>query len=166
MHRMSVTIIPIFTTAFALVKAKGTDLFSGFVFDNFLFPNRRTSYRIFNKKPYFYQKHTYIVPDMIQEIIAYKSLMSSIEDRISASPYKKSYIIAKVGIPAPTFYRKLKTQSFTADEMLELAKILAPEEYYLLELKESIKRGKDDYKNGNFRKHEDVISELRKEFST
>ena len=65
---------------------------------------------------------------MIQEILTYKKIMMNIDDIMNKSPFKKNYIIEKVGIPGPTFYRKLKTQTFTADEMLSIAKVLSPEE--------------------------------------
>ncbi|WP_343696324.1 hypothetical protein [Flavobacterium sp.] len=79
---------------------------------------------------------------MIQEVIAYKNIVENIEGLIDNSPYKKNYIIEKIGIPSPTFYRKLKTQSFTPDEVLSIAKILSPEENYMLELKADIEQGK------------------------
>lgn len=65
---------------------------------------------------------------MIQEIIAYKNIVENIESLIDKSTYKRNYIIEKVGISSPTFYRKLKSHSFTPDEMLSIAKILSPEE--------------------------------------
>jgi hypothetical protein len=100
---------------------------------------------------------------MIQEIITYKNIVSNIEELMNKSPFKKNYIIEQVGIPSPTFYRKLKTQTFTPDEMLSIAKVLSPEEVYIMELKESIKRGKEDYKSGRFSNHEDAVNEIKKE---
>jgi hypothetical protein len=102
---------------------------------------------------------------MIQEIMIYKNLVGGIDELMNKSPFKKNYIIEKIGMPNPTFYRKLKTSTFTVDEVLEIAKILNPEEYYLMELKESIKRGKEDYKNGRFSNHEDAVNEIRKELN-
>lgn len=102
---------------------------------------------------------------MIQEIITYKNIVNSIEDLINKSPFKKSYIIEQIGIPGPTFYRKLKTLTFTADEMLLIAKILNPEENYLLELKQSIKAGKLDFKEGRFTSHEEAVKEIMEELS-
>ncbi|WP_166921580.1 hypothetical protein [Flavobacterium poyangense] len=98
---------------------------------------------------------------MIQEVIAYKNIVDNIEDLIDKSPFKKNYIIEKIGIPSPTFYRKLKTQSFTPDEMLSIAKILSPEENFLLELKADIAQGKLDFENGDFITHEEMLEELK-----
>lgn len=98
---------------------------------------------------------------MIQEIIAYKKIVDSIEDFISKSPFKKNYIIDRVGISRPTFYRKLKTQTFTPDEVLSIAKILSPEENFMLELKADIEQGKKDLDNGDFITHEQMLAELK-----
>lgn len=98
---------------------------------------------------------------MIQEIITYKNIVNSIEDLMEKSPFKKTYIIKKAGIPSPTFYRKLKTQSFTPDEMLAIAKILSPEENFKMELLKGIEQGKRDFKEGNFITHEEMLIELK-----
>lgn len=99
---------------------------------------------------------------MIQEIIEYKKIVNDIEDLMNKSPFKKSYIIEQVGIPSPTFYRKLKTQTFSADEMLSIAKILSPEENFKLELKADIEQAKREYEKGNFITHEEMLLELKK----
>lgn len=99
---------------------------------------------------------------MIQEIIAYKNIVDNIEGLMEKSPYKKNYIIEKVGIPSPTFYRKLKTQSFTPDEVLSIAKILSPEENFRLHLKTEIENAKREYEEGNFMTHEQMLLELKR----
>ena len=98
---------------------------------------------------------------MIAEIITYKNIVNNLETLMNDSPYKKNYIIEKVGIPSPTFYRKLKTQTFTPDEMLSIAKILSPEENYMLELKADIEQGKRDFENGDYITHEEMLAELK-----
>jgi predicted transcriptional regulator len=98
---------------------------------------------------------------MIQEILTYQKLVNGIDELMNKSPFKKNYIIEQVGIPGPTFYRKLKSQSFTPEEMLSIAKILSPEEYFMMELKAEIEQGKLDYKEGRFIKHEDVLKEMK-----
>ncbi|SNR24099.1 hypothetical protein [Flavobacterium sp. ov086] len=98
---------------------------------------------------------------MIQEIITYKNIVCNLEDLMNNSPFKKNYIIEKVGIPSPTFYRKLKTQTFTPDEMLSIAKVLSPEENFRLELKAEIEQGKLDFENGDYITHEEMLEELR-----
>lgn len=102
---------------------------------------------------------------MIQEIITYKKLVNGIEELMNKSPYKKNYIIEQVGIPSPTFYRKLKAHSFTPDEMLSIAKILSPEEYYIMELKEELNQADSDYKEGRVYSHNDVVRELKLKYT-
>ncbi len=97
---------------------------------------------------------------MIQEILNYKKVVAEIETLINDSPYKKSYIIDKIGIAPATFYRKLNSQSFTPDEMLLLAKVLSPREALLLELEQS----ENDIQNGKYRDHAEVSKELHKQF--
>lgn len=99
---------------------------------------------------------------MIQEIIEYKNIVNNMEDLMNKSPFKKNYIIEQIGIPSPTFYRKLKTQTFTPDEMLLIAKIISPEENYMLELKADIEQGKLDIKNGDFITHEEMLAKLKR----
>ena len=98
---------------------------------------------------------------MIQQVIEYKNILSSLGELIDKSPYKKGYIIEKIGITAPTFYRKLKSLSFTPDEALSIIRLITPEEAYLHDLKESIKRGKADFKNGNTHDRSEVVSEIK-----
>jgi len=99
---------------------------------------------------------------MIQEVIAYKNIVDNMEDLMDKSPYKKNYIIEKVGIPSPTFYRKLKSRTFTADEVLSIAKILSPEENFRLQLKAEIENAKREYDEGNFMTHEQMLIELKR----
>ena len=99
---------------------------------------------------------------MIQEIIAYRNIVNNIEDLMNKSPFKKGYIIERVGIPSPTFYRKLKSRTFTPDEVLSIARILSPEEHFRLELLADIEQAKQEYREGNFITHEEVLLELKR----
>jgi len=99
---------------------------------------------------------------MIQEVIAYKNILDNIEILINESSFKKNYIIKQIGIPSPTFYRKLKTQTFTPDEVLSIAKILSPEENFMIELRADIEQAKQEYKEGNFITHEEMLLELQR----
>lgn len=99
---------------------------------------------------------------MIQEIIAYRNIVNNIEDLMNKSPFKKGYIIERVGIPSPTFYRKLKSRTFTPDEVLSIARILSPEEHFRLELLADIEQAKQEYREGNFITHEEMLLELKR----
>ncbi len=98
---------------------------------------------------------------MIQEILEYKNILGSLSALIDKSPYKKGYIIEQTGITAPTFYRKLKSLSFTPDEALNIIRIITPKEAFLHDLKESIKRGKEDYKKGRVHERNEVYEEIK-----
>lgn len=98
---------------------------------------------------------------MIQSILSYRKLMEELPEALANSPYKKNYIIKAIGMPGPTFYRKLKHLSFTVDEMLAIAKILHPEEAALLELKASIEQGNEDIRLGNTVNHENLLVSLK-----
>lgn len=97
---------------------------------------------------------------MIQEIIAYKNILSGIEGLLEKSPFKKNYIIEQIGIPAPTFYRKLKSLSFTPDEVLKIITVVKPQEALLYE----IEKAEDDYRNGRVQEHKEYMTELRKKY--
>lgn len=97
---------------------------------------------------------------MIQEVLAYKNVLQSIKELMDNSPYKKSYIIEKTGMSAATFYRKLKNLTFTADEVLKIAKLLRPEEAVLITLHESEK----DRGSGRMISHEQAMEQLRKKY--
>lgn len=101
---------------------------------------------------------------MIVEILTYKNIIENLAEMIQKSPFKMEHIIKQSKIKPATFYRKMKNEGFTPDETLAIAKILNPEEAYLINLKESIKIAKEDYKAGRTDKHADVIEEIRKEF--
>lgn len=97
---------------------------------------------------------------MIQEILEYKNILQGVEGILNRSPLKKSYIIEQIGIPAPTFYRKLKSLTFTPDEMLKIATIVNPKEALLLELQNAEK----DYKEGRVKDHKEVMTYLRNKY--
>lgn len=97
---------------------------------------------------------------MIQQIYEYKKILDQVEVLLDKSPFKKGYIVEKVGISAPTFYRKIKDKTFTPDELLKIAKLIKPEEAILYELQQSER----DYEEGNVIEHNEFMKQLRKEF--
>lgn len=99
---------------------------------------------------------------MIKQVIEYKNILNKLGELIEKSPYKKSFIIKKTGISTPTFYRKLKSMSFTPDETLKIIRLVKPENDYLYEVKQSIKRGSEDYKTGHTYDRSEVLEEVKK----
>ncbi len=61
---------------------------------------------------------------MREKVIEYKKVLEKVNLLIKSSPYKKNYIIKKTGMSSPTFYRKLKNNSFTPDELLKIIKLI------------------------------------------
>lgn len=98
---------------------------------------------------------------MIQEILVYMKVVNEIYELIDKSTYKKNCIMDKVGISRSTFYRKLTTKSFTLDEILEIAKIICPDEFYMLELITEIEKGKNDFDAGRIITHNEMIQKIK-----
>lgn len=98
---------------------------------------------------------------MIKEIIKYKNILSDIGELIDNAPYKKSYIINEVGISTPTFYRKLKSNTFTPDEALKIIRLIDPKEAYAYDLEEGLRKSREDFKNGRTYSTKEVLDEIR-----
>lgn len=98
---------------------------------------------------------------MIQEIKNYKNILAGLEEQINKSPYKKGYIIDKIGMSSPTFYRKLKSLSFTPDELMGIAVLLNPKEALL----DEIRMAEKQYDEGKVADHSEIMDKLRKEFN-
>ncbi len=96
---------------------------------------------------------------MILEIKNYIKISNSIDEILKNSPFKMKYIIEKSGISEPTFFRKMKEKKFLPEELLKIAEIIEPENFFLQSLEEAEK----DFENGTYYSHEEVmkISEER-----
>ena len=103
---------------------------------------------------------------MIQVVKNYHKYMQLIPSLISETDYKASFFIKLLDLKAPTYYRKLRDNAFTSDEIFVLTKALFPKEAYKMELLESIEKGRDDFKNGNIISSEDVKAEIRKKIES
>lgn len=101
---------------------------------------------------------------MLQTVLNYQHYLSNISEYISQSHYKSTYFIDKLKCNKQTFYRKLRENKFSVNEVLELTKILFPEEFYKYELLKELKEADDDFENGRIRNHKNVMEELKKEF--
>lgn len=98
---------------------------------------------------------------MITEILNYKNVLEELPEMLNKSRFKMKYIIEKTGITSPTFYRKLKTLSFTVDEALTIAKILNPEEAYKQELLDSLNDGREDIINNKIKSSDEMRKAMR-----
>lgn len=97
---------------------------------------------------------------MINIVQEFKKYRNTIPDMIQNSDYKTQYFTKLLGLKQPTYYRKLKDNSFTIEEIELLTKALYPKETLLMELQNA----EQDYENGNVVEHKDLDKKLRKEF--
>jgi len=95
---------------------------------------------------------------MIEVVSNYVIFLRELKDYIAKSPYKTSFIYETLKMNKVSFYRKLRTQSFTPIEVLNISKILFPAEAILLELDKSNK----DKEVGRIIAHSEAMSLLRK----
>jgi len=61
-------------------------------------------------------------------VYEYKNILENIETIINKSPYKKEYLIEKLGISRVTYYNKLRNKTFTIDEVKTLSELILPEQ--------------------------------------
>lgn len=97
---------------------------------------------------------------MINTVLNYKKYKASLPQIISESDYKTQYFIKLLNLKKPTYYRKLKENSFSIEEIEKITRSLYPVETLLYEMEQS----EQDIDNGNFIKHGDLTKKLRKEF--
>lgn len=98
---------------------------------------------------------------MIQAILNYQEMLNEIPTLFNKSHFKKGFIIEQIGMTTPTFYRKLNGKNFTPDELMKLARILVPEEYYQYELEQELSKGLEEIKQGKTIAKEKAINDLR-----
>lgn len=97
---------------------------------------------------------------MITELLETRKIVANFDKTITNSPYKTEYISEKVNIPLPTFYRKLRENKFTIDEILAIIEIIQPEQYQFEMLNQKIKIAEEQFKNGEFIAHEDFVFDV------
>ncbi|WP_294285546.1 hypothetical protein [uncultured Chryseobacterium sp.] len=97
---------------------------------------------------------------MINIVLEFKKYRDSIPHLIQKSDYKTGYFIKLLGLKTPTYYRKLKENSFSMEEIELLTKALYSKEALLMELQDA----EDDYAKGNVREHSEFTEVLRQEF--
>jgi len=102
---------------------------------------------------------------MIAEIEKYIEIQNNIDQILKNSPFKTTYIIEKLGLKKPTFFKKLKEKRFTPQELLEIAKVVEPKQWRnetKEEILESLKRSEEDFKNGRGIPGEIVMENMKK----
>lgn len=94
---------------------------------------------------------------MLQTVLKYTNYLQQLKDYIDNSPYKTSFIYETIGMNKQNFYRKLRSSSFTTDEVVKISKILFPSEALLMELEKS----NADKKAGRVVEHSEAMNYLR-----
>ena len=102
---------------------------------------------------------------MITTVNKYYNYLQSLNKLITNSDYKASFFYKRLNLKAPTYYRKLRENSFTTEEVIEITKLLFPEEAYREEIKRDLKLAESDIEYGRVKNNDTVLDELEKEFS-
>lgn len=97
---------------------------------------------------------------MITDVVNYRNLLNKVPVLIKESDYKTEFFIRKLELKQATFYRKLRDNDFSVDEVEKIVCITNPEEMLKLELI----RAEEDIKNGRLTDHNIVMERLRKKY--
>lgn len=98
---------------------------------------------------------------MIKLVKDFEMFSLGIGDLIYKSDYKTKYFIEKLNLSKPTFYRKLKENTFTVSELVKITELLFPQEFYQWKVINNIEKSKKEYQEGNIRVARTTIEELR-----
>lgn len=101
---------------------------------------------------------------MIHVVKEYNKYLQIIPELISKTDYKASYFIKLLDLKAPTYYRKLRDNAFSIEEIEVLTKALFPKEAYFEEIKADLIKSKDDFKQGRFIKHSEAMKAIKKDY--
>ncbi|KAF2080816.1 hypothetical protein [Flavobacterium sharifuzzamanii] len=97
---------------------------------------------------------------MIEIVENYENYINSLPELIDKSYYKTEFFIQKLGLKHATYYRKLKSNSFTHQEVKLITSLLFPEEILMQELQKS----QEDIKAGRTVDFEDFKQKLRAKY--
>lgn len=86
---------------------------------------------------------------MHSEVLKYRQYTEDLPNRIKNSVFKTATIIEKTGIPKASFYKKLKLNNFTQNEVEKISKVLYVEDL----INEGIRKGEEDIAAGRIIKN-------------
>ena len=101
---------------------------------------------------------------MINIVEQYNNYIQQIPQLINDTDYKASHFIKLLELKPPTYYRKLRENAFSIDEVNKLTRALFPKEAYLQEIKRDLQISDDDYKNGRVVEHKQVMKQLAEKY--
>lgn len=97
---------------------------------------------------------------MIQLVEEYDKYVSALPDLVSNSYYKAEYFIQNLNLKNATYYRKLKENNFTPQEIKKITELLFPEEVLMQKLQKS----EEDIQSGRVFENEEVMAKLRSKY--
>ncbi|WDF61981.1 hypothetical protein PQ462_11450 [Flavobacterium sp. KACC 22758] len=98
---------------------------------------------------------------MIEIVENYENYINSLPELIGKSYYKAEFFIQKLGLKHATYYRKLKSNSFTHQEVKLITTLLFPEDILIQELKKS----EEDIEEGRTITFEDFKQKLKTKYN-
>lgn len=98
---------------------------------------------------------------MIEIVENYENYINSIPELIDKSFYKADFFMQKLGLKHATYYRKLKSKSFTHQEVKLITALLFPEEILIQQLQ----KGEEDIKAGRTIDFEEFKEKLRAQYN-
>ncbi len=101
---------------------------------------------------------------MIAVVKEYNNYVKRIPSLIESTHYKAEYFINLLGLKTATYYRKLRENAFTSEEIEKITTALYPKEAYLEELKAELNLAEEDIKNGRVVAHADVLKKLKEKY--
>lgn len=101
---------------------------------------------------------------MIAEVFKYREVTKALSDEIRNSPFRVDYIVKKIGMSSRTFYRKLRLNTFTPEEIIEILFIIKPKEAHEYQFEISLKESLEDVKHGRVIDHEEMKKRIMKKY--
>ena len=101
---------------------------------------------------------------MIQVVEEYQNYLKTIPELIAKTDYKATFFIKLLGLKRPTYYRKLRDNTFTIHEVELLTKALFPKETYLREIKADLVKSRQDIKEGRVMEHNEAMKAIRRDY--
>ena len=101
---------------------------------------------------------------MIEEVFKYKEIVESIAQEIKKSPFKVEYVIKESKIIPGTFYRKLKNNTFTPDEIIRILYVIKPKEAHEFKFQLLLKKSLKNVKEGNTISNDEMKKRINEKY--
>ncbi|MHC0445264.1 hypothetical protein ACWA1F_07625 [Flavobacterium sp. 3-218] len=98
---------------------------------------------------------------MIEMVESYEKYVDSLPELINKSYFKAEFFMQKLGLKHATYYRKLRSKTFTHQEVKLITTLLFPEEILIQQLQ----KGEEDIKAGRTIDFQDFKNELRAKYN-